>query len=481
MSKRWAFLLAVGNPRYAGIGGPSHVDADVAALSNALVISGFPIQQQTVLIGPDATKAVVESRSRSIMRRIRKGDSLFVFAGSRIISIQNQLYLSCWDTLPDDPIGTGLLLEKFLDDFSSNKIESPVCLLDLVLGPKIQEEDEEIAALPETQICGLLSCEIGETSHTTGSPPRGLWEVMITDILSGKQFGATETDGSISIQSLDAYLNREFPRRLRAAFGPGSIQTPRRFGSQSKGIIKEKIDGSHANSNPFDAGRFSRIVFRGESRLKVKDLSGYRKSFAIPDRVTPSANKFIARLATADVENDLRDTFDRVVREYGYKRRDVSVETDREGNGTLRTPDFEFAVHVELDENDPSFVQFHREISQFQDPATVRSPAFDACFGRVVDRLAFEFETPWNVTAFVDQFEDQPIKGTTIRTSPDGTSCVIQFSGMEGSIELNAKGLNVRGRSGSPGDLLASLFQFFKQSNEPIKKMALTAKRKNKS
>ncbi|MFO0936968.1 MAG: hypothetical protein U0798_10685 [Gemmataceae bacterium] len=484
MAERWALIVSVGNPHYAGLGGPSHADADALALSATLSTRGVPTARQTVLIGPDATKAVVESKVQSLLKKIKKGHELIVSLAMRQFHWRGQRRICCWDTLADDPVPTSIDLNELLNDLSPNRIESPVCFLDLVPGPTIPGADQDSSPWPESRVCGFASCEPDEISHATGSPPRGLWAGMVLDALNGKPFTASPRDGTVTAHSLDTFLQREFSRRLRAAFGPAARQTPVRLGTDDDiTIIPGKPASGSKDHQPFDARRFSRVIFRGQSRSRVKDLSGYRKSYSTPDRVTSSANQFVARMATADLDHDLRETFDRAVREYGYKRKDVSVSLDRDGTGTLRTPDFEYLVHLELDPEEPAIVVWHREVGQFTDPATIQSPAFDATFGRVVDQLTFEFETPWNVTTFVDRFEESPPQGVTVRSAPDGSSCEIRVTGFVGSIVLESRGVTVKGKPGSPGDLLKALFRFFETETpaEPRVALPLPAKRKTRS
>jgi hypothetical protein len=470
VANRWAFVLAVASPRYAGVGGPSHAEADAVALTKALAANGIPATRQIILCGPDATKAVVESKARAFARRLKKGDTVLVSVAGRRFDVKGRVHVTCWDTLPEDPVATGLNLDELFEELSPTRVDSAVAFLDLVDGPSLAVSDEDAAELPQS-LPGLVSCVWGETSHAIGTPPRGLWATLVVESLTSGE--------RVTTSSLTAFLKREFPRRLRAAFGPGAVQTPTSFGPSTDVPITES-DRSDGPGPAFDASRIARVVFRGESRSRFKDLDGYRKSFATPDRVTASANKFAARVASADVEADLHETFERVVREYGYKRRDVSVQTDRDGTGVLRTPDFEYLVTVTLDPDEPTTVVWHREIGQFADAATVRSPAFNACFGRVVDRLAFEFETPWDVAGFVDRFEDRPVPGTTVRPSPDGSTCEVRFTGLAGSIELSKTGLVVRGKPGAPGDLLAALFHFF-GATAPAERMALPTKTRKRS
>lgn len=475
MAKRWALIVAAGNPHYAGIGGPSHADADALAFAAVLTKFGIPESQQIVMIGPDATVAVAQSRIRSLAKRLKRDDTLFVYFGMRALMIRNALHLACWDTLPDDPERTALDAVETVKMLSRNLIAPLMVFVDHSAGPPVAAATEGDVALfdGEASVCGFASCTRGESSMAVGKPLRGLWMNLVLDAVTGSP-AARDRSGRLTASSLDAFLRQEFPRKLRAAFGPGTVQTPTRFGTMADLVLDDAIRTSGQRADEFftNAVGLARISFRGESRSKVKDLSGYRKSFTIPDRASASSNKFIARLAKEEIERDLGDAFDRVMRDYGYKRKELATNLDRDGAGTLRTPDLEYSITPTLDPDDPAFIVWHREIGQFSGLATVRTPAFVAAFGRVVDRLVFTFDAPLNVVAWIDRLEDRPVKGMTVLPTPDGHSCVIRLSGANGSILVESQSLTVRGRPGDPDDLLSSLFTFF-DSTGPLNDLPL--------
>src|SRR5206468_390529 len=101
-----------------------------------------------------------------------------------------------------------------------------------------------------------------------------------------------------------------------------------------------------------DPGRMKRVVFRAESNSKLKDLTGYRKSHNMPDRVNDWARKYVNRAAVADIKADLDNTFDMVREQFGYKRKDLDVSAERDGMAYIRTPDFEYTVTVEVNPDD---------------------------------------------------------------------------------------------------------------------------------
>jgi hypothetical protein len=482
VSKRWALIVAAGNPQYPGIGGPSHADADAAAFVRAFADIGIPASQQVVQIGPQATLAVVESRIRSLAKRLKRGDVLLVYWGTRAFSVRDRIRFACWDTLPDDLQGTTIDVADAIKTLSRNLTVPIQCWFDCTSGPPLPgatEVDFTTWNDPET-ICGFASCQSNELSMAIGKPLHGIWSSLILDAFSGMQLTARDDCGRLTAHSLDAFIRQEFPRKLRAAFGPGMVQTPVRFGRLDNVVIDEAGNPSGGQSNEYFANdaTLARIAFRGETRSKVKDLAGYRKSFAVPEHASTASNKFIARLARNDVDRDLRDIYDRVIRDYGYKRKELSIQIDRDGIGTLRTPDLEYIVAPKLDPVDPANIIWHREIGQFSNLTTIRTPAFDSAFGKLVDRLVFTFDAPLDVTAWIDRLEDHPVKGLTLMPAPDGRSCELRIQGMAGSIHIETNCVTVRGRPGSPNDLLISLFSFFERTGSHRNSTSLPATRR---
>ena len=136
MAKRWALIVAAGNPHYAGIGGPSHADADALAFASALAKSGMPASQQIVLVGQNATKAVVDSRIRSLAKRLKRDDKLYIYLGTRVLLIRNVLHFTCWDTLPDDPQRTSVDIVEMLKLLSKNDTHL-ITFVDYSAGPPI--------------------------------------------------------------------------------------------------------------------------------------------------------------------------------------------------------------------------------------------------------------------------------------------------------------------------------------------------------
>jgi hypothetical protein len=389
---------------------------------------------------------VVEARLRQLRKRIQAGDILLAFVSAHTIRHRDATYLAAWDTLPDLPGETAVPLAELAAALRKTKAESVALFLD----PTGVWEADDLAEVP-----GIASYSSGESSQT-GDGKSSLWMRLIFEALSG--------DAAVSLDSIYRYVVAGLPKLLRRHADPGSVQTPVRFGPKQD--VPIRTARAKSETPILDPARLARVVFRGETRVRVKDLAGFRKTHNIPTTATPAARAFVGRLAKADVDAELDRTFDAVREQFGYKRK----ELDR-GPGVLRTPDFEYAVAADLDPDDPSVAVIRRDAGRLRDAAFVRSPAFVA-FGKRFDSLVFEFAEPLDVTAFMDCLEDLPRSVATLHPAPDGKSCEVTLPGVAGRIVIERNALTVRGRnSGTAGlvDILLKLLTVVGPLGDPTR------------
>ena len=208
----------------------------------------------------------------------------------------------------------------------------------------------------------------------------------------------------------------------------------------------------------------------------MKDLSGFRKTYKLPDHAGPSSRKFIAKCATDDVRADLNAVYEAVRENMGYKRKDIDTSVGSDGFGSLRTPDFEYTVTATLDTTDPTQVVWRREVGQLSDVGFVRSAGFEAGFGRMFDQLAFEFVNPVNVDELVDRLEDEPIEGVKVNVDSDGSACEVSLAGFVGVVRVERGSLSVRGRSGNATGLLDQFLAFVNKVGAIGEPLGLPAK-----
>jgi hypothetical protein len=450
---RWAVVIAVEKYRHAGWAGVPYAEAAAGKLSAALAAARFPVECQTVLVGPDATAAVIRASIREARRRARAGDTLLVFVSGQTFFGRTATYLAAWDTLLDLRAETAVDVAELVETVKKPKVESALFL----------DVEGDLNGRIFNPIPTLASCVPGERS-LAGSGKVSLWLGLVIDALS--------RDDAVSLDSIHRHVTANLPTLLRRYGEPGAIQTPQRFGSKKDVPIRSARPKS--TTPVLDPSRLARVVFRGETRVRMKDLAGFRKSFTVPTAATPAARAFVARLAKDELESDLDRTYEAVREQFGYKRK----ELDR-GPGVLRLPDFEYAVSVDLDPDDPSVAMIRRDATRFHDAAFVRSPEFSA-FGKRFDSLVFEFAEPIDVTAFVDHLEDLPKSVAILHPSPDGKSCEVTLPGVAGRVVVERTALTVRGRSaGTAGlvDILLNLLAVVGPVGDPARALTRGADR----
>ncbi len=472
MADRWAFVVATDKFLDPALGAVPYAESGARAVSDALTAAGYPKANQLVLLGPHATKAVVESRLRKLKKAVRRGDELLTYVAGRGFSRNGAGFLACWDTLPDDLAETALPVADLVAGLTATKAGQVTLLFDVGVGSPLPDVEphldaDELAALfdESPKAVALTACRPDEPSHAAAGLKASVWTSLLLDALGGRAAKALDRDGRLTAASLHRFLDEELPRALRKHFEAGEAQTPQLYGEQNAGAAiadLSRLLGGGDGLFLLDPDRLRRVAFRSDSLGRVRDLTAWRKTYELPDAPRPSAKRFVARVANADVKADLDEVYDAAREQFGYKRKDLDAAMGPDGFGVLRTPDFEYTVTAALDEDDPTRVAWRREVGGFADPGFVRGPGFDAVFGRLFDQLVFEFAAPVDVEALVDRLEDRPPKGAKVQISSDGGSCDITLAGFAGRVTVDRHSLTVRGRAGNSAGLLDQFLAFLR-------------------
>jgi hypothetical protein len=454
VADRWAFVVATDRFLDPGFGPVPYAEAGAKALAEALAAVGYPKERQTVLLGPHATKAVIDSRLRKLAKAVRKGDSALVSVSGRAVDGRFLAH----DSLADDLPGTGVGVADLVATLAGSKAaEVTVLIEDFSDGL----DDTVFAACDES--AKLVCLTAGAPAHAAARLKAGVWTHLVVEALSGRAAKAADRSGSVTALSLHRFIADQLPRVLRKHFEAGTEQTPRLYGEANAGQVIADLSpllGAGGGDGLLDPARLKRVAFRSESRGRVKDLTHWRKTFSIPETAGPSSRKFVARIAQPDLAADLDGVFEACREHLGYKRKDLDRSAEADGFGYLRTPDFEYTATVALDPDEPSDVIWRREVGQFADPGFVRGPGFDAVFGKLFDQLVFEFARPVDVEALVDRLEDRPPKGAKVKVAGDGASCEVTLAGFSGRVTVDRQALTVRGRAGDAAGLLDQFLAF---------------------
>lgn len=471
MAERAALLIAVETYFEAGPLLPYAV-ADAAELLRALPAAGYNPDKCILIAGHRTTKAVIESHLARLPKLIGKPASLLVLFIGRAFAHRNRGYLACTDTIHADLFTTSVSLAELHAALHKTKVPEISVLLDVdplagpgELAPSGLDEGELRKLFDESPTCvALLAAAPGERSYESGQLRRGVWRHHVIEAFTGKARSAVNPNGTATAASLHAYLEAEVPRTLLRTYDPPPEQTPLLFGAANASHVVAEVGSLFVpESDLLDVARMKRVVFRAESAIRVKDLSGFRKSHSVPERANEWARKYVNRIAQPDLKDDLDATFDAIRETFGYKRKELEASAERDGIGFIRTPHFEYTVSVSVAPDDPSGVIWRREVGRFSDPALVHTAEFATVFGSAFDRLAFEFAVPVNVAEFVDRIEDHPLDGVTVMVASDADAAEVQLAGFAGRVTVTANAVEIAGRGGSSAGLLDLFLNFLRK------------------
>jgi hypothetical protein len=426
---------------------------EVRALTGHLETVGIAKVYQTVLVGPAATRSAAESRLRRLGRSLLPSNTVwFLFAGPAFAE-DGRGFLACADTLADDRVATALAVAdvfRLLSDTGAT--------VHFLLDAPGLNEDELADLFPSggPHVC-LTASEPDQPSHAAAG--RRLWLQLVGDGLAGQVPGAL--DGNrLTAGSLRDWTKRELPRAVRKAISAPKKQTPQLFGPEDA-VLATQSATAKRQARRLDLKQLRRIVFRGETRDKVKALSGFQKTFKVPEAATPSAQKWTYRMAADDLRTEVEETYNAFREILGFKRKDLESTIGSDGCGFIRTPSFDFSVSVSLDPDDPSSVVWRREVSQVSDPDVLRADGFRRVFAGKLDTLQFDFEKPIDVGDLVDRIEEDPPAGVKVRVASDASACDVTVQGFAGRIHVERASLRVEGRPGlSPDSLVEQFFAF---------------------
>lgn len=454
MSLAYAVLIAVEESDDLP---PAPFAADeVRTVAGHLEAVGVVKPRQTLLVGPTATRSAAESRLRRLGTALKPGDTAwFVFAGPAFHE-GGRGFLACADTLADDRAATALALSDVLQLLGSTGA-TVRCLLD---APGLSDDELTDQFPSDGTAVALTAAAEGQPSHAAGG--RRLWLQLVGDAISG-QAPAALVDSELRAGTLTEWAAKELPRAVRKVISSPKKQTPGLFGPPDA-VLATVTTTARKAAPKLDLKQLKRIVFRGESRDRVKNLTGFQKSFKVPEAATPSARKWTYRMAADDLLAQVEETYNALREHLGFKRKDLESTVGSDGLGFIRTPTFDFTVSVSLDPDDPTSVVWRREVSQVTDPDVLRADGFRHVFGNALDTLQFDFERPIDVEALVDRIEDDPPPGVKVRVASDASACDVTVQGFAGRIHVERASLRVEGPPGlSPDSLVEQFFAFQRQ------------------
>ncbi|WP_040891693.1 hypothetical protein [Zavarzinella formosa] len=442
--------ILIGIEEVSGFARWPHTITELGHLADTLALAGVPKTHQTVLMGAAATKSAVESRLRKLLKTLAAGDDLWFAWGGPSFIVDGETFLATSDTLEDDRDATAIRLADLVQAIDQTGAQTR-WLTDL---PEFGTDDGLTDA---DHMVGLRSHATGEISHTANN--RRVWLHALGETLRGKT--PPVAGPHITAAELNDWLTDELPRAIRKAITEPGPQTPVLIGRDNIPFPVAVPEAPKPPKAKLSLKQLKRLVFRGERPAKIRELSGYQKNYRLPEANTPSAQKWLHRLAMPELQADLDEKFNAIREELGYKRKDLECVLGPDGFGFIRTPAFDYAVSVTIDSLEPTTMLWRRELSQFAKADLLQKPAFRKVFPDALETLEFHFDTLIDIEELVDRIEDNRPEGVKIRVGSDASYCEVTVTGFLGKVRVEKSLLRIDGPSGlGPASLVEQFFAF---------------------
>ena len=145
---------------------------------------------------------------------------------------------------------------------------------------------------------------------------------------------------------------------------------------------------------------------RGCEGGRVRRLKGFVKGAHFePEAHSPNAAAFVRKAGSAEVEARAQALYDRIRRAFAYKRREL-VYSCEGGSAVIKGPDFEAAVQVGQDPEEPRSYRIVTEAGGFTRPEVVADETFVEVFRHYCDTVVIGFPRSLDIAARIDALED---------------------------------------------------------------------------
>lgn len=482
--KKFAILIAIENYQDPAISPVPFARRDAEEFSKALELNGFEKTNQRILIDEQATKEAIESLVPKAIEQLKKKDVLFFYYAGHGFSKDARNFITSFDTLAADWVGTSVPLNQLLTDIQASQ-SNPIALFldcresDVKTVPDVRGNFDNLKEHPIESFLNdakhclcFAACKSGENSYSSGSLKHSIWMYHVIEALQGEAILALER-GLLTANSLQNYLKAEVPRTLRKTFSEPYQQTPWMHGvhkddftlADLRPILQERRDKA---SN--DINYMRRLGFTAKVDQRLTSLSGWRKTYRIPDRYTDSTQSFVSNCASDELKKDLDSVFEALKKAFKFGRRDLVVSQPEDGTGSIITPYFNYSVHIELNADDLEEVIWIRTVDSIVAPEQISTAAFSEVFDGVFDTLELSLPTKVQIEDFIDAVEAARITDVSLDYDRDATYCDIQIAGASGKLRLSPGQLSL---SHSVPTKTAKLIESFVTTWNLIQKQSL--------
>ena len=269
-------------------------------------------------------------------------------------------------------------------------------------------------------VAWLAASGPGQLSHESILLKRGVWSKHVLDALAS---------GGVTAEAAAKRAADEVPRTLRTESDAVKHQTPRSGGPLAEITLSGAAAQAAPDADEPPARRLEGLTLTTQKRVRVKELSGFKKGWTVPDAASDYWQQKAADWAKGELEADLDETFAALKSAFRFKRKDLDKRGPDGGFGTLVCPGFDYNVSSELDADDPARMVLRREVAKISDPSLVVSDAFEEVFAGRFEAVRVRVEGGVDVEAVIDAVEDRDDESITLDYDPECTYCRVRFEG----------------------------------------------------
>lgn len=369
MSNKYALVIGVENYQNSpNIRKVQFAEADAKGMAEMLKLHGYTEPNLHLLLSGLSTKTTIESWVRTLSGVLEPNDTILVFFAGHGFSDNGHSFITCYDTQPNDLTNTSISLQYLIETIQSTDCEKIMFFLDccesgMVLSEGMRglignmSEEELKQFLKKSEYCVVFaSCKPDQKSYSDGLIGHGIWTYFVIQALNGNAQDAFERGQIITAHSLQAYLAKEVPKKVRETRKPLITQTPNVFGNMSNDFILADLKTILESRKAGDTGPSidpAKVILSQEYSGSVKSLKGFRTGYHVPTTVDKYTQTFVEGIGQAEVKEQIDELYDQIREGMGYVRSDMKQAIDK-NQASIICPDFEVGVILSQNEQNPS-------------------------------------------------------------------------------------------------------------------------------
>jgi hypothetical protein len=466
MADKIALIVAVEHYSDSRIPMVRYAEADAKEFGSAVSLHGYKIQ--TMLLSSKATKSSMESKIGRELSRLQSDDEFIFYYAGHGFSKSGHNYVTSFDTDLDDLEPTSVSLQMIFDLVHNSACERVAIFLDSCESgiTKLAKGRAIYATMSETELDNFFrgaeytvcfsACKTSESSYSYINLKHGIWTYHLIEALRGNAPKALEKGHRLTATSLQNYLSTEVPRTLRKAYTDPLVQTPWRYGGESRDFQIADLTEIIRKRNEIKPGyeQLKRVLLREVDSVHISSLSGFVKKYHhVPDHVSSSTRDFVQSKAREEVKERLEGVFRASRRQLKYRMRDILAE-----EGRIVTPDFEYTAFCTQDEENPENALIIEELTNIG-PSIIESDAFNSVFKNRFSQLVFEINKKINVAKVICDIEDLDREDITVDYDMSKSWCEVSFDDSELTLRLEPTELTFNSHHmDSPRELLEGFF-----------------------